>query len=484
MIKSKRKRKMRLKKRKIKNNLIMSKTFKKVVVIILVISLFLTGVGSVFGQDTLSEQERAQEEKRLKQLKAAILEKKRNLVGLQAKGQRYQHQIRELEKEIGNLNTQIRQAKSRIRTLTGQIKETEASIDVTLAEIEKLRGRLTEILRAIDREDSKSKVEIMLAEQNISDHFDNSFSIEILSNETRNLLGEIITLKVSLEEKKEVLGETKSKTELIVKDREFQAKMEERKRVAQEALLKKVQNQEIEKKQEIARLEKEAAAIEAKLLRLPGLLTGTPQPDLKEALDIARWVQGHTGVQPAFLLAIIIQESALGRNVGQCYITDTTSGSTKNRFGTVFPRGIREDSERRDLTAFLQITRDLGMDPFKTPVSCWIYFPSKGPNWGFGGALGPAQFLPTTWKTVSDEVTRILGSANPWNIRDSFLGAGIYLMRRGAANCELTAARRYFGTSTLGYGSSVMRIRGCLQAVIDRRPITPACHKLIGSYLD
>jgi hypothetical protein len=49
------------------------------------------------------------------------------------------------------------------------------------------------------------------------------------------------------------------------------------------------------------------------------LLGGGKQIDFGEAVTIAKWVSGQvSGVEPAFLLAILTQESSLGKNVGTC----------------------------------------------------------------------------------------------------------------------------------------------------------------------
>lgn len=453
----------------------MSKTFKKIVIVIIVIGFLLTGVISVFAQ-TQSQDELKQ---LLAELEAKRIEQERDLSITQADREKFQHKVRSIQRRISQLRTQERQALNKVQVLTSEIKETETSINKTILEIKELREKLGGNLRVIHRETERSTVEIFLGEENISDFFDNSLKLEILSTSTRGLLGDITVLKVNLENEKDSLDGKRGETRKVAKTRAQQAVQEEEIRKEQEGLLRETQAKEVEQKQEISELEKEAAKIRAKILHLAGVPSDVPQPDLGEALKVAEWVQSQTGVQPAFLLAIIIQESALGRNVGQCFITDTVSGNSRNLAGRIFTRGIHPT---RDLPPFLHIAKEFGIDndPLQTPMSCWIYFRSKGENFGWGGAIGPAQFIPSTWMTVRDSASAILGHrANPWRIRDSFLGSGIYLRRGGASTCEITAARRYFGSALLGYGSSVMRTRRCLQKFIDDSTMTPACSALI-----
>jgi len=55
-------------------------------------------------------------------------------------------------------------------------------------------------------------------------------------------------------------------------------------------------------------------------------------PTFGEALDVAKSVANLVSIRPAFLLAIISQESAIGRNVGQCMLTDSNTGCRQEGF--------------------------------------------------------------------------------------------------------------------------------------------------------
>ncbi len=453
----------------------MSKTFKKIIVIIVIVGLLLTGVGSVFGQSSSDQQERTELEDRLKQIEQEILRGERDLTMTQAERERYQHEIGTIKRRIDQLNAQIRQAQATVRVLTGQITDTENSIDVSLMKIEDLRGKLTGTLRAINEEDIKSTVEIMLSERNISDYFDNSLSLEILSRESRDLLGEIMTLKINLEEEKDFLDGKRSETEQMARIQAIQAQESERIRAAQEALLRDVQTRETEQKQELDELKRQAAEIRSRIFELAGTPT-SEAPSFGRAYEIALWVESITGVRPAFLLAVLHQESGIGRNVGQCYMKDPKTADGVNiRTGSVVkavmkPMGL--PGRKGDVDDFLIITRELGLDPFSTPVSCPIL--SVG---GYGGAMGPAQFIPTTWMSIRARAASVLGRpANPWIIEDSFLASGIYLASRGAAaktkEAEWCAAQGYFTGITCNsnnafYGNSVLNIADGFQRDIN-----------------
>ena len=173
------------------------------------------------------------------------------------------------------------------------------------------------------------------------------------------------------------------------------------------------------------------------------------------------------GVDPAFLLAILTQESNLGANVGQCYLTDTNTGAGVGKnTGTPFSNVM---NPTRDVPVFLSMAVDLGLNAFQTAVSC----PIAGVK-GYGGAMGPAQFIPSTWKIFASRLKDILGyPANPWAPRDAFMASGMYLSDLGAvgtsASAQSKAACKYYGSggSTCSYSKSVQKLKATIQANID-----------------
>ena len=82
--------------------------------------------------------------------------------------------------------------------------------------------------------------------------------------------------------------------------------------------------------------------------------------------------------------------------------------------------------------------------------------------------MGPAQFIPSTWANpqynYGQKVAELTGkTADPWNIKDAFLAAGLYLKNLGAESNEFRAVMKYFSGSSWSkweefYGNSVLSI--------------------------
>lgn len=431
----------------------------------------------VFAQMT-PEQERAQLEKELKELEEKIKQYEKDITRTEAEIQGLRYQINTLRSKINQLDLEIRRSNLIIQDLGLQIQDTEGSIEITSLKIEDLREKLAGNLRTVYEEDRKSLIEVLLSEETLSGFFDNLMALEILNFKSQEFLENIKDLKLSLEIQKEKLDGEKGSLEKTVRSLAYQKQESEAVRKEQERLMGMTETQHQQYIEQKKITEQRAAEIRAKIFQLAGI-PEVEMPTFGEALEMAKWVQQQTGVRPALLLSIITQESALARNVGQCYLADLTSGATYHITNKrQFPRGI---NPTRDLPPFLQITKGLGRDPLRTPVSCWIDV-GRGPNYGWGGAMGPAQFIPSTWVSVKDRISSITGAspANPWSVRDSFLAAGLYLRDLGAASNELLAAGRYFGApGLLSYDSTVMQRANCLQAFIDQGTISAQCERLV-----
>ncbi|MDD4410045.1 MAG: lytic murein transglycosylase, partial [Candidatus Pacebacteria bacterium] len=202
-------------------------------------------------------------------------------------------------------------------------------------------------------------------------------------------------------------------------------------------------------------IDKKASQISARLFELVGEKGGGIE--FGEAAKYAKYAEGLTGVKAALILAIIHQESRFGHNVGQCYVTDFETGNGTSLQGAYKARVM---SPTRDVPVFLSVVKALGKNPAKTPVSCWIPMYSSGKPYGWGGAMGPAQFIASTWKGIRSDIDSLLGrTANPWVIKDAFLASAVLLKKNGAISDPYTAACRYYAgqcnTAGKGYANTV-----------------------------
>ena len=347
-----------------------------------------------------------------------------------------------LRNTIQKLDLQIYQSNIVINELGLQIKDTEESINETTLQIEKAKERLAVILRTLDEEDKRPLMGILVSE-GFSEFFENLASLEALNLDNQKLLGDIKSLKAYLEGQKQALDEDKGGTERQVAIQQLQKQQSTSAKVEEEKLLRltEAEYQNFIKQREEKQFQ--AQQIRERIFDL----IGVPQaPTFGEAYEIAKYVESLTAVRPALLLAVITQESNLGKNVGQCYLKDPLTGAGIVAYNGMLvnnvmkPMGLRD--RKGDVQDFITITTALGRDPYKTPVSCPM-------SYGYGGAMGPAQFIPTTWTLYRDRVFELTGrEPDPWNIKDAFLAAGLYLKDGGAAkqnyDSEFNAVMSYF----------------------------------------
>ncbi|MGB2762068.1 MAG: hypothetical protein WBC21_00830 [Minisyncoccales bacterium] len=367
-----------------------------------------------------------------------------------------ENKIYTLRNKIQNLDYKINQSNLIIKDLGLQITDTESSIDETCLGIEDLKENLAEFLRLIYEEDQKSLIEIFLSENELSDFFDNLVALEILNSENQEILENIKSLKTYLENQKESLDEEKEDREKTLAVYNLQNQENAEIKREQEYFLKLTEKEYQKYIKEKEETDKTASEIRARIFELIGVVE---PPTFGEAYELAKYVQGVTGIRPAFLLAILTQESNIGKNVGQCYLKNTKTGDgIYIKTGKTAPKTMGPKS----IPKFLEITKLLGRDPFNTPVSCCMYY--KGEPYGWGGAMGPAQFIPSTWVLYKDKIEAVTGkTADPWNIKDAFLASGIYLKELGGSKNEFKAAMHYFSGSTWTkyeefYGRSVISL--------------------------
>ena len=391
-------------------------------------------------------------------------------------------QQKTLKNEITNLNNKISKLKSDIqhnnlliKDLRFQITDTESSIVTTAGRIEDTKVKLAEILRTVNQYDKKSVLEILLSEDNLSAFFDEITALDVLNYKHQQLYEDITNLKIQLEEEKISLDEEKDSLEKAVVISALKAKENEGLKKNKDTILTQTKGEEAKYQTYLEETQKKAQEIRKRIFEL-AQVSDTEAPNYEEAYAYAKYAGDITGVRPAVILGLLEVESAIGKNVGQC----NCAGKTFCKYPKITWKQIMPKSS---WSAFEKITAELGLDPNTTPISCSV----SGNAVQAGGAMGPAQFMPSTWlnlkyKTRVETITGVI-PANPWRVKDAFLAAGLYLKDWGAdtkiLSKEIGAVTAYLcGTSSMttsciraggqGYRNTVMSKAVQWQAWIDQ----------------
>jgi septal ring factor EnvC (AmiA/AmiB activator) len=230
-----------------------------------------------------------------------------------------------LERDSNVLKAKINEAKAFIKQRQIQIEQLTHDIGLknkTISELEAKMNRgkesLAAILRQTNENDSYSLVEMALSNKNLSEFFVNVDAYQSVNRSLEEQFKEIRTLQGKTEEEKKVLDDKR------VQEADTKAKIEEEKKrveideAEKQRLININKTQEKTYAQVIAEKEKKAAQIRAALFSLrdtEGIAFG-------DALKYATLASQKTGVRPALILAILTQESDLGKNQGSCLVND------------------------------------------------------------------------------------------------------------------------------------------------------------------
>lgn len=373
-----------------------------------------------------------------------------------------------LQKDVNALVSQITKTQSKISgqistisRLSQEIGKKEEAIDSLESELNRERASMTQLVKRTNELDQKGAAYVLLSAESISGFYQDLDDFLSIKSSLYDSLNHVKRIKSLTEDQREDL-----------KDKQFQAldaksafenekaKLAISQKQAQ-SLLSSSKTAEQKQAALVAEQQKKVAAIQSRLFSFAG--GATKAIPFKDAYAYAVEASKTTGVRPAFVLAILTQETNLGANVGTC--NRAGDPATKSWTAVMHPT--------RDQPAFLRITKALGLNPNTTPVSCRVG------NIGWGGAMGPAQFIPSTWEGVTGQIQSAIGmSPNPWRARDAFFASSIYLKVRGGtggeANERNAACRYYSGRACDGkapansfYGNSVMALARRIQTDID-----------------
>ncbi len=422
---------------------------------------------------------RARLEAELQNIEADIAASRGNLQQKQSERKSLERDISIIDSEIQAARLSIKARDINIATLGGDISDKNSDIIKLSERLREDRQSLSELLRRRRVFDEVSVVEVAFQSGSISNFFSDAERYESLKRALKDSYEQITVSHKAVSEAKAVLEEKKDdevtlRQAQINEKRVIEAREKERKK-----LLEVTKGEEKIYQEQITVKERSAAEVRAQLFDL----RDTTAISFGTALAYAEAASRVTGVRAAVILGVLKQETDLGQNLGTgSYLTDM--------------------HPTRDVPVYLAITRTLGLDPAAMRVS-------KQPGYGWGGAMGPGQFIPSTWACYGGFINTTTGKcgkgsdgtyagpwvyqesrdivrsklgknspSDPWSNADAFMATALLMAENGAdagtRAAERLAALRYFaGYANAGksayafYGNGVMSHADYFQSQID-----------------
>ena len=348
--------------------------------------------------ETIGQKQQALEDQ-LTQLEGQIDQYQTQITADEQKGTSLTSEIGTLNAQIAKLNLQIQAINLTLQQIEGQISDTTSQIDITQSDVASEKAAVGNLLQTLYENDQTSIFELFLENPQLSDIWDNAQNISLFEANLGADVTQLNTLTGQLQTQNQQLAQSQSAAATAEAYAAAQAQQVAANKSQENQLLAATKSDETAKQTLVTQTKQTATQIRNQIFQLLGGGSLT----FEQAYQYAKVSSQATGVDPALILAVLDRESALGENVGQCSYKTAMSPS--------------------NIPVFLQIVQQLGLNPDNMMVSC------ANADGAYGGAMGPAQFEPSTWELYVSSIAQITGDnpPSPWSNADAFVATSLYL---------------------------------------------------------
>ena len=327
-----------------------------------------------------------------------------------------QDRIEKENKHLGQSQVNLSITQKQINSTTNKINQTETEISRKEMELENLKNKIElnkKILTAYTQEMYFSDQDISwvlnFGSQNFSQYFQNF-------DQVLNAKEKILAIMEDIKKDKKYAEIVKEK--LAIKKKEHQ-KLLIIKQSQKNAIVSNINETKIT----ISQLQAKMSKLRSTLSKFLGA-----SYNMNDVVEAVKYADKKTGVRKEFLFAMLDKETDLGRFTGGCYYS-----KGKNP--------VKKHMKTVDKNEFLDLMDELGYGKNDKKLSCW-------PGYGYGGAMGIAQFMPSTWIGYKSSIASRTGNkpANPWRLKDGVIGMALKLKAAGASkkSREHYAAKVYY----------------------------------------
>ena len=390
---------------------------------------------------TYAAKTKAELQSELSALEAEIARHKELISQKQNEGKSLARDVGILDNKIKASTLEIKAREKSINNLSYKIAEKKDNIRVLLHKIDLEKIGLSATLRNELAMSDKNTLYFLLDSGSMSQFVENAQKYDNVKQAVNESMTKISANKSDLEQVSIELSDSKDEETALKKQTIIQKERITEDQNEKKQLLIETKGQEKIYTTQLKDREDQAAKVRAAMFEL----SGSVAINFGTAYDMAKSMEAITGVRASFLMAIVTVESNLGKNVGK--------GNWK------------EDMHpTRDQPIFKQICEELGLNPDTQKVS-------KKQWYGYGGAMGPAQFIPSTWILYKGAITKVTGNnpPSPWNTRDAFAASSLLLKDNGASKggraaehiaavCYLAGCGNASKAAYQFYGKDVMAI--------------------------
>lgn len=421
-------------------------------VLFLFTAVFAVGQKAIFAQEN-AENMSAEE-------RQSLADKKREEIKeIQEKISGYEEEIKAQQKKERSLKGEILIYENKVYKNELEIKETKLAIEAAELEMKEIEKKIAEgeekiaenkdalknLIKLLYISEQDSFLEILMANDNISDFFN---EIDIIDSVKDGIFNAIINLKKEKEDlnsKNKEAEERQEEMGSLIQIKSYQNESLGELKNQKNELLEVTKGEEKQFQQLLAENKNILPTLQAQLHELQSF---GKKIEFDDAFSAAKHIGSVIGIRPAYLLGILKVESDLGKNTGSgnwnddmysCYLRISNIARTADRKAYYIKRAETEKD------AFFSIVNRLGIDPDSVKVS-------REPTYGCGGAMGPAQFIPSTWLAYEPRIAGVTGNnpPNPWDLTDAMAAMAVKVsdipgVIGGNYDAEYEAAGRYLG---------------------------------------